>query len=246
MSTNNEHRFHELAHKSLAKEIQPAEEAELEALIAENPELKKEFEQLRGEMPAIRELLTLIQDVENPQGDVPAIPMERLKERVEAVFTQRQPSDVNILEALTKLEQWAAALVGNERKKVMELIEGIRTWVSGMTEESYSVARLGFVDLGLSLQAKSRRGREAGEDAKQLLAEFTDRLQSLEKQKAGMEAALCSLERQKAELEARLRSYQEWERNLLRLQDRIRQAEGNISDCGKVLQSLLEAWPRKL
>jgi anti-sigma factor RsiW len=57
MNMSNEERFHELAHKALSKEAQVAERAELQTLIAENPKLKEEFEQMGAESAAAREIL---------------------------------------------------------------------------------------------------------------------------------------------------------------------------------------------
>src|SRR5882762_1466866 len=98
MNKSTEERFHELAHKALAKEVQPAEHSELQALIVENPELKGEFEQLDAERTAAREMLMLMADVEDPQRPAPAIPRERLKRRVAEVFAQRQAPEGELIE----------------------------------------------------------------------------------------------------------------------------------------------------
>lgn len=46
MNTGDNERFHELAHKALAKQATQAEQRELRALIAEDPKLKEEMEHL--------------------------------------------------------------------------------------------------------------------------------------------------------------------------------------------------------
>ncbi len=82
MNMDNEERFHELMHKALAIVAQAAERAELEALIAEHPDLKEEFEKLGAENAAAREILPLLEDIEHPQGTIPPPPMARLRQVV--------------------------------------------------------------------------------------------------------------------------------------------------------------------
>ena len=53
----NDERFCELAHKALAKEAQPAEQAELQTLFTGDPTLKSEFEEMGAEAAIAREIL---------------------------------------------------------------------------------------------------------------------------------------------------------------------------------------------
>ena len=122
-------RFCELAHKSLAKEAQPPEEAELQALLAENSELKREFEEMTVEAKAAREILPLLEDISNPQGSIPPPPMERLKEAVGDVFRQRREAKDDPWDLLAKLEKWASGQTGSERDRIATLISNLRRFL---------------------------------------------------------------------------------------------------------------------
>ena len=82
MNISDDERFHELAHKALANEAQPAEQAELQALIAENPKLKEEFEQMGPESAAARDYLHCISKkvviVDAPKGTTSSSTEENL------------------------------------------------------------------------------------------------------------------------------------------------------------------------
>jgi hypothetical protein len=119
---DDEKRFHELAHKALANEAQPAEQAELRALIAENPKLKEEFERMRAETAAAREILPLLEDVQHPQGNIPRAPMRRLQKEIREVFEQRSESKIELRELLARLEKWTVGQFGIERERVMHLV----------------------------------------------------------------------------------------------------------------------------
>jgi hypothetical protein len=119
MNRHDEERFHELAHKVLSEEADPAEQDDLRALIAGDPKLKNEFEQLATESTAARELLMLMEDVEHPQGPIPPVPMAVLKQRLAQAFVERKSSPRDIFDSLRKLHRWANAQIGADREIVM-------------------------------------------------------------------------------------------------------------------------------
>ena len=187
MNTSNDERFHDLAHKALGKEAQPVEQAELQALIAKDPGLKEEFEQLGAESTTAREMLMLMEDVEHPQGPVPAIPVDRLKQQVARAFAQRQPPEGELVELLDRLEKWVARKFGEEQERLIELISFLRQ-SSGSVCESVSVevgmpSSLFFQSSSaprLREEAEARATREQAEEIKGREIEFEDRLRSLE------------------------------------------------------------------
>jgi len=126
MNISREDRFHELAHKALAKNAQPSEQAELRGLIAESPKLKEEFEQMGAESAVAREILPLLENVQHPHGRIPPPPMQRLQKAVREVFEPHPESQAELGELLRRLDKWAARRLGVERERVMELISFIR------------------------------------------------------------------------------------------------------------------------
>ena len=215
MNIGNEERFHELAHKALAKEAQSAEQAELRALIAENPKLKEEFEQMGAESSAAREILPLLEDIQHPQERIPPPPMQRLQKAVREVFEPRAESPGELRELLARLEQWASRKMGAERERMRELI--------------------GFVRESLSAQGSApAAGEMATLHSRRLRYAAAPMLQE--------EVHACAIpvepeetKTQEAELEDRLRA----------LEARIRRAEEITHECRDEVRGLLEAFARQ-
>lgn len=107
MNIGDNERFHVLAHKALSKQATPAEQRELRSLITENPKLKEEMEELGGEAAIIREVLPLLEDLEQPPSGVPHPLMDRLKREVGEVIDANRKSKGDLRELLSKLEDWA-------------------------------------------------------------------------------------------------------------------------------------------
>ena len=89
MNTGDNERFHELAHKALAKRATQPKQWELRALIAENPKLKEEMEHLGGEAGVIRELLPLLADLQQHPRVIPHALMDRLRTEVGEELVRR-------------------------------------------------------------------------------------------------------------------------------------------------------------
>ena len=103
MNMDNEERFHELMHKALAKEAQAAERAELEALIAEHPDLKEEFEKLGAEnRRSAGNRFRCWKTSNMPQGTIPPPPVARLRQVVREVFEPRKESPGELRELLAR------------------------------------------------------------------------------------------------------------------------------------------------
>ena len=214
MNMSNEERFHELAHKAFANEAQEAERAELQALMAENPNLKEEFEQMGAESAAVREILPLLEDIEHPQGSIPPPPMARLQKVVREVFSPRKESVGELRELLVRLEQWASRQVGAERERLKELIAALRESVS---------AQGGAPAAGRMAALRSRRVRY---EAAPLFEEEV------------MAYALPP-EREEARPEE-----EELENRLRALEARIRRAEEITHECRDEVRGLLAAFAR--
>ena len=187
MNIGNKERFHELAHKVLAEEAQPTEQSELRALIAENAELKEEFEQIGAQSAAAREILPLLEDLQHSHGRIPPPPTQRLQKAVCKVFERRPESPGEVRELLAKLESWAGRKMGAEREHLMHLISSVRQSISAPSGEAFPEAAMLQTPVAryastrqLGEEAESRKARESEVAAKKRDLEFEDRLRSLE------------------------------------------------------------------
>lgn len=86
MNSMNDERFFEVAMKSVTRQASSAEQAELEALLAANPERRVEFEQLRGAAQLAREALPLVNATEATGGEFPAYARGRLQTKVRQTY----------------------------------------------------------------------------------------------------------------------------------------------------------------
>ena len=126
MNIDSDNRFHELAHKALAKAAQPDELAELQEMIENNPMLESKFEQLGADSAAARELLMLMQSMENPQEGVPPVPVDRLSRRIAEVFARPHPRDEELNDLLSRLGKWAMRQTASEQNRIRALIAAVR------------------------------------------------------------------------------------------------------------------------
>src|SRR5262245_60931039 len=86
-SMNNQH-FFDLAMKISADHATDAERAELEALLAHEPELKAEFDRLQMDVGTVREALPIIDAVQAIRGELPAYASGRLQTKVRETLGQ--------------------------------------------------------------------------------------------------------------------------------------------------------------
>src|SRR5438552_3766878 len=87
----NDQRFFDLAMKVIAGQSSSAERAELDALIAAQPELKEQFEQLRAEARTAREVVPLLDATGAKAGELPAYARGRLQTKVRQALGGPQP-----------------------------------------------------------------------------------------------------------------------------------------------------------
>lgn len=173
MNISENERFHVLAHKALAKQATPTEERELRALIADDPKLKEEMEHLGGEAAVLRELLPLLQDLEQPPRGIPRSLMDRLTKDVGEVLDANGKSKRDLRELLAKLEDWAHRQTGVSRDEVAALVallrgsllkEGEATLadvaILRAPEVSYTAPRLREEVTGRAREATARRQEE--------------------------------------------------------------------------------------
>ena len=93
MNSMNDERFFDLAMKAIARQGTDAERAELDALLAREPELKTEFERLRVEVGVTKEALPLVNATEATAGEIPAYARGRLQTKVRQTLGRPQPAD---------------------------------------------------------------------------------------------------------------------------------------------------------
>ena len=87
----NDQRFFDLAMKSITRQSTDAERAELNSLVASQPELKDELEKLQAESRLAREVLPLVAATESSSGEFPAYARERLQTKVRQTLPQSRP-----------------------------------------------------------------------------------------------------------------------------------------------------------
>ena len=85
-------RFFDLALKAIAQQASGAERAELDALLAREPELRAEFELLRGDVRLAKDVLPLVGATQATAGEFPAYARGRLQTKVRETLGQPQSS----------------------------------------------------------------------------------------------------------------------------------------------------------
>jgi len=78
----NDQRFFDLAMKVVAHQATDTERAELDALLAREPELKTEFERLQADVRTAKDALPLVDAAEATAGELPAYARGRLQTKV--------------------------------------------------------------------------------------------------------------------------------------------------------------------
>jgi hypothetical protein len=78
----NDERFFDLAMKAIARQAGDAERAELDALLAREPELRAEFARLQADARVAKDAMLLANAMEATAGEFPAYARERLQTKV--------------------------------------------------------------------------------------------------------------------------------------------------------------------
>ena len=86
MNSMNDQQFFDLAMKVIARHADETERAELETLLASQPELKAEFDQLLTEVRMAKEVMPLMAATASATDEFPAYGRERLQTKVRRSF----------------------------------------------------------------------------------------------------------------------------------------------------------------
>ena len=82
MNSMNDERFFDLAMKVIARQATDAERAELDALLAREPDLKAELARLQADVRTARDALPLVDATQETAGELPAYARGRLQTKV--------------------------------------------------------------------------------------------------------------------------------------------------------------------
>lgn len=88
----NDQEFFDLALKVIGRRASDAEREQLEALLASQPDLKAQFEEIRDDASLARRVLPLMEAVGSSSGEFPAYARERLMTKVRQTLGQPQPA----------------------------------------------------------------------------------------------------------------------------------------------------------
>jgi hypothetical protein len=107
----NDDHFFDLAMKVIARQATEAESAELDALVARQPELKAEFERLQADVRLAREVLPLVSATEATAPELPAYARGRLQTKVRETLRRPQAPEEDAMRTLWKW-RWVLGLAG--------------------------------------------------------------------------------------------------------------------------------------
>src|SRR5206468_11077322 len=82
MNSMNDQRFFDLAMKVIARQAKDAERADLEALLAREPELRAEFTRLEADARVAKDALPLVNALRETKGELPVYARGRLQTMV--------------------------------------------------------------------------------------------------------------------------------------------------------------------
>ena len=89
----NDQRFFDLAMKVIARQASAAERAELDALLARQPELKSEFARLEADARTAKAALSLVEATQATAGELPAYARGRLQTKVRQTLGRPKTAD---------------------------------------------------------------------------------------------------------------------------------------------------------
>lgn len=93
MNSMNDERFFDLAMKVIARQCTDGERAELDALLASQPELKAEFERLQIDVQTTNEALPLVEATQATAGELPAYARGWLQTKVRVTLGKPKIAD---------------------------------------------------------------------------------------------------------------------------------------------------------
>lgn len=110
MNGMNDQHFFDLAMKVIANQATTAERGELDSVVAGNPQLKAEFERLRAESRALKEVLPLVEATDAKAGELPGYARTRLQTKVRQTLGRTREAEHEEKKAL--LWGWRLWLLG--------------------------------------------------------------------------------------------------------------------------------------
>jgi len=105
-------RIAELAMKAAARQLTPAEQAEVDALQAGEPAGRQEFVQRRAEAQALAEAASLLTATESRTGELPGYARERLRAKVRQTYGAPEPAVTKTASAWTAWRRWLSMAAG--------------------------------------------------------------------------------------------------------------------------------------
>jgi hypothetical protein len=112
MNRPDEPRIAELAMKAAARQLTPAEQAEVAALQAGEPAGRREFEQRLAEAKALAEAASLLKATESRSGELPGYARERLRTKVQQTYGAPVSAPAEAASAWTAWRRWLSVAAG--------------------------------------------------------------------------------------------------------------------------------------
>lgn len=112
MNHPDEPRIAELAMKAAARQLTPAEQAEVEALQTGEPAGRREFAQRLAEAKALVEAASLLNATESRTGELPGYARERLRTKVRQTYGTPASTPAPAASAWTAWRRWLSVAAG--------------------------------------------------------------------------------------------------------------------------------------
>ena len=108
----NDQRFFDLAMKVIARQADDAERADLDALLAREPELRAEFTRLEADARVAKDVLPLVAACTSSTGQFPAYARERLQTTVRQTLGRPESAAGEPSRSLAWGWRWVLGLAG--------------------------------------------------------------------------------------------------------------------------------------
>jgi anti-sigma factor RsiW len=106
----NDERFFDLAMKVIARQASDVERAELDALLAREPELRAEFARLKADVRVAKDALPLVDATQAATGELPAYARGRLQTKVRQTLGRPQSAEKEPDRSLARGWRWVLGL----------------------------------------------------------------------------------------------------------------------------------------
>lgn len=123
----NDERFFDLAMKIIARQATDAERAELEALLARDPDLHAEFARLETDARVAKDTLPLVDAMQAATGELPAYARGRLQTKVRQTLGRPESAEKEPDRSLAWGWRWVLGLAAATAVVVLVLIPALKT-----------------------------------------------------------------------------------------------------------------------